>query len=745
MQTNEINFQIAFKNSLNAMLIADDQGNYIQANNAAAEMFGYSVEELLQMNVAQLQTSIPPDAGAQYREYIEKGKESGEFEFIRSYGKQCVALYHAVRIRENFNFSILADITNRKEIENELRTREDNLLRLYNSMTEGLSEHTIIYDDKGKAVDYYITHINRAYEKILGLRASEVIGRLASDIYNTSDVPFIETYARVAETGEPESFETYFPPMKKHFVISVFSPAKDQFVTLFEDITEKIQQQEHLNEVIDSMKKKEAEQAILLRVSQEVLESHTFEDAARKIFSACCEITGAVSGYVALLNEETGENDVLFLEAGDLPCTVDPNLPMPVRGLRAESYLSLKTVFNNNFMQSPHAAFMPAGHVTLHNVLFAPLIIHNKAVGVLGIANKKSDFTREDAHNAEALANIAAIALQRSRAEESLKLHERVVLTSKEPISVINRNYQYILVNGGYEQFYGISRSSIIGKKADELIGKEVFESRVKPRVDRCFAGEIVHFLEWFDSPAKGSRYMDINYYPLKTQNGAVTGLVSIARDITEIEEANKVLKQAHDEKQSLLSELQHRVKNSFNILYSMVVMRKLSTTEYGAHQVLDELAAKIMSITELYTLLYNTGTIRSVKSDDYLIKVVQSLDIVPKNVSIHTQVDRIELLADTAITLGLIVTELITNAVKYAFPKNSAGSIHLSLQNSGNYTTVIVSDNGKGLPEDFSLGKDSSIGLQLVQAMVKQLGGTLEYKYEDGCSWHFSVNLSVS
>jgi len=156
----------------------------------------------------------------------------------------------------------------------------------------------------------------------------------------------------------------------------------------------------------------------MLDASQAVLDCHTFEGAARRIFNAACRMTGAVSGYVALLNEDTGENEVLFLEAGGLPCEVDPDLPMPVRGLRALAYRRAEVVYDNDFEHSDHRAFIPPGHVTMRNVLFAPLTLEGKVVGVIGLANKPEDFTPDDAQATSVLGDMAAIALSRIRTEE---------------------------------------------------------------------------------------------------------------------------------------------------------------------------------------------------------------------------------------------------------------------------------------------------------------------------------------
>ena len=134
----------------------------------------------------------------------------------------------------------LKDINIRLESEiKERRQIEEKLLNLYASMTEGVVLHDVVYDETGKVVDYIITDVNPAFSSITGLTKEIAIGKKASKLYGTGKPPYLDVYARVAASGNPESFETYFTPMEKHFSISVFSPGKGKFATVFQDITER--------------------------------------------------------------------------------------------------------------------------------------------------------------------------------------------------------------------------------------------------------------------------------------------------------------------------------------------------------------------------------------------------------------------------------------------------------------------------------------------------------------------------
>jgi len=173
--------------------------------------------------------------------------------------------------------------------------------------------------------------------------------------------------------------------------------------------------QQRLEEAIAESETRGKQLAALTAGARAVLTHKNFEDSARAIFDYCCGMTGATSGYVALLSPDGHENEVLFLESGGLPCSVDPKLPMPIRGLRAECYRERRAVYHNDFMESEWVNYMPKGHVVLRNVMFAPLVIDNQAVGLIGLANKPGPFDDSDARIATGFGELAAIALQNSR------------------------------------------------------------------------------------------------------------------------------------------------------------------------------------------------------------------------------------------------------------------------------------------------------------------------------------------
>ncbi len=164
-----------------------------------------------------------------------------------------------------------------------------------------------------------------------------------------------------------------------------------------------------------------AEYNAFLKSAQAILNNQDFETSARELFQYCKDVTGATSGYVALLTPDGAENEVLFLDSGGRECNVDESLPMPIRGLRETAYRNLKGVYDNSFADSKWMQYMPEGHMRLDNVLFAPLIIEQNAVGLIGLANKAGGFTQRDLEFVTAIGDIGAVALRNSRNLEALR------------------------------------------------------------------------------------------------------------------------------------------------------------------------------------------------------------------------------------------------------------------------------------------------------------------------------------
>lgn len=349
------------------------------------------------------------------------------------------------------------EATEQKKAEEKLVESELIFRSLFMNMQEGVAIHELTYDSKGNPNNYRIVDVNRKFETILSLKKEDVKGKYSTEAYGVEDPPFFEIYRQVAETGKPTYFEEYFPPMDKHFKVTVFSIKKGSFVTVFEDITKHKKAENDVQEALDELSKHQIMIEGLLSSSRAVLENREFKDSALIIFNKVKDLIGATTGYVALLTNDGKQNEVLFTNSDNLEHIVASKPPMPIRKLRELAYKTGTAIYENQFISGDFVKLLPKDHVKLENVLFGPLVLDGKATGLIGLANKPGGFTDEDVEIIEAFSKIAVIALRNSRILEALEDGKNDALRMNEKLNVVGkisrhdaRNKMAVIANNVY-------------------------------------------------------------------------------------------------------------------------------------------------------------------------------------------------------------------------------------------------------------------------------------------------------
>lgn len=220
-----------------AVFTSNLEGKILFANRAMTEMFGYDgVDDLKKHNIAVLYKNI--EDRKLFLENLLKKRVliNYEVETVAKNGNTVNVLVGAT-INNDVLTGMFMDITDRKKSESKLKESEERYRTLYSSMSEGVAIHRMIYSTDKVPLDYVIIDINPAFEEIIGISREDSVGKNASELYHSENPPYIEIYSDVAQTGNSTRFETYFEPLNKYFDISVFSPSKDRFVTVFEDIS----------------------------------------------------------------------------------------------------------------------------------------------------------------------------------------------------------------------------------------------------------------------------------------------------------------------------------------------------------------------------------------------------------------------------------------------------------------------------------------------------------------------------
>jgi two-component sensor histidine kinase len=201
-----------------------------------------------------------------------------------------------------------------------------------------------------------------------------------------------------------------------------------------------------------------------------------------------------------------------------------------------------------------------------------------------------------------------------------------------------------------------------------------------------------------------------------------------------------KKLRAALREKETLLKEIHHRVKNNIQIVSSLLRLQAAASDDQRLKDAIKASQIRIRSISLIHEKLYQSPDLATVDFEDYAGslagQIIQAFGADPGLISLDVRADRIRLPAKKAVPCGLIINELVLNALKYAFPPGRKGNIRIEMRKAGDGCRLLVSDDGIGLPDNLDLQKPERLGFQIVSDLVRQLDGTVEIIREVGTTF---------
>jgi two-component sensor histidine kinase len=207
---------------------------------------------------------------------------------------------------------------------------------------------------------------------------------------------------------------------------------------------------------------------------------------------------------------------------------------------------------------------------------------------------------------------------------------------------------------------------------------------------------------------------------------------------------AEKQLTKTVGEKEVLLREVHHRVKNNLQIIISLLNLQSRYITDEGTLSAFRESQNRIKAMALVHEKLYQSTDVSKINLDNYIRflsdNLFQFFGMKGKGVTFTTDIHDISLAIDTAIPIGLMINELISNSLKYAFPDGRKGEISIAIYRQDTTLTVMYKDNGIGIPDDFDWRNARSLGLRLVISLVEQLEGTIELDQTTGTAFNIVV-----
>jgi PAS domain S-box-containing protein len=356
--------------------------------------------------------------------------------------------------------------------------------------------------------------------------------------------------------------------------------------------------------------------------------------------------------------------------------------------------------------------------------------------------------------DAEQFVTVFENITKRKEAEEELiKSKNRlfdIINFLPDPTFAINSNGEVIAWNRAIEDITGFKAENILGKGNYEyalpfygmrrpiLIDLVTHPSKIiEKQYSTIVRGENGIFGE-INAPLKGvNRSLWGKAVPLYDDKGTINGAIEVIRDITESKKAEKEVIESLHEKELLIKEIHHRVKNNMQIVSSLLNLQTNYVDEEETVDVLKESQNRVRSMAMIHEELYQSGDLTHINFVNYVKNLVQKLlyayNIDEAIINPILEVEDINLNMETAIPCGLIISELVSNSLKYAFPNGMTGEIYISLKLKEEILELIIRDNGIGLPENLDFNQLDSLGLLLVQNLTEQIDGDLKINGKNG------------
>ncbi len=301
-------------------------------------------------------------------------------------------------------------------------------------------------------------------------------------------------------------------------------------------------------------------------------------------------------------------------------------------------------------------------------------------------------------------------------------------------------------VNSAASEFAGISSQELIGKNFPEL---QIFPNEEDIKFQRskfllALQGETIKPFQYQLIDYKGNySWVESQLVPIK-KDGEINSILVISKDITERKKAMDGLERMVDEKNILIKEIHHRVKNNMQIISSLLNLQSqhLKADEQFAVSILKESQNRVKSMAMIHENLYQSKDFTHIKFEDYITRLVYELFYSysgdADKIRLVVDVDDVNLNMETAVPCGLIVSELFTNSVKYAFPEGREGEIRVSLKqepgkDDAREFILTVSDDGVGFPPDLDYRNTETLGLELVNSLTCQIDGNISLDLTQG------------
>jgi len=589
------------------------------------------------------------------------------------------------------NEILLLEVKERQETEKKLLEKTAHLSSIFES-----SNHLIWTVNK----NFEITSCNKNFEQILSQKynITKIVGVNVGKVLN-------KTYA---------DYMQYWLPLYKQ----AFLGKKLEFEKEDENLGERIYRKVFINPILNNNKIEE-----ISCIAHDITEQKKYEEKLINQSAKLLSVFESGSQLIWTFNKEfklTSYNQNYFKLIKDIVKNKSTiYLKDTIR--KSENLAFWSNKFNSAFKGEKQVFIHKSivnGKEFYREIFLNPISSANEVVEVSAIAN---DMT-------ERIKNENKIIQQSAKLNSIIESSHHYIWTidREERLTSFNKNY-FELVSALYNTM------PFLGFKLDRgaLANNQEYSGLLSYHYNKAFEGIATNFeIETLDKNLK-KVYLDVYLNPI-FENEQILEVSGIAHNITDKKLNQQRVEQSLKEKDVLLKEVHHRVKNNMQIISSILNLQSSYVTDAYTLALLKESQNRIKTMAYIHESLYQNKSFTSVNFSEYIQtlskNIIQSYVISSEKIELILNLEKISLNLDVSIPAGLIVNELITNAIKHAFPNSIKGKIYLNLRSENNTVYLEVKDNGIGIPPGVDFNNTNTLGLQLVNTLVDQLGAEIKF-----------------
>jgi PAS domain S-box-containing protein len=683
----------------------DNDGNYLYVSPSCERISGYKIEEFIENPDLLIEITHPDDKNMliDHHKHSFLSPSIGEIEFRinRKDGSE-IWISHNCQPVTNENGDFLGrrasnkDINDRKKAENALKESEHK----FRELVENAADSLFVHDFDGNFVD-----VNKQACESLGYTREELMELNVVDVEQDFDIKSAQKEWLKIKPRDP--FTLYGHQKRKDGTVfpvevrfaAVEMGGQKMFMGLVRDITEKMKAEKNLRQI-----------------------QQRFEQVAK----SAGEWIWEVDSKGTYVYSSPVIKDLLGYEVEELVGKKHFYDLYPVNEKKTLKNSAMELFTNTK----PFKGFL---NTCVHKDGYT-VIMESTGIPLISDTGELRGYIGVDA-------DVSEKYLAQQKLKESEEKYRHVVESAAEGIALIDINGTVIETNPKALEMVGLNQNDVIGQNIVNIapsIGIDLNE--LLTSFNNIMNGKQIPKNEWeFVNNNGQKKFVKSHYSPLK-KYGKTIGLALVLEDITELKLREKKLEDSLIEKEALLKEIHHRVNNNIQIISSLLNLQTGYVNE-ETKTVLRDSQSRLKSMAMIHEKLYISNDLSHINIKEYTEKLVSDIfytyGVRVGTIKSNLNVKDVVLNMETAIPIGLIINELITNSIKYAYPDVKNGTITVELTKNGSDFTLIIADDGVGLPEHIDYQDTVSLGLQLVNNLVKQIDGKITIDKSNGTEFN--------